>query len=1540
MPRVCSETSEDDVHFPVCNCDGYMPLKRCCLQKERLNATMAPLSVFMKNSDSLSCQTLAVSCFNTVMNKEKIMLGNPLSCCPKQLHLCDQHSPISALCRYHTSSGQKVAKASRDCSPFPPPLLPADVDDQDSMEESAADCLALDNRYVVNAKQPPSLLPVKTTCSMCEHKDKMSVTEESANLEETFLFANQENLMHSDKLEKVENATAFQVLMARINEKLKSIETIDTAKLFKSDGKTDANINLWSFITSLLHNGKANDCNFMDLLRQHDKEVENKIIQTRFRKRQKNLFSIQNSPESSLLRRQSLQIKRERANFEKTLIKKRANCERNAKQSEKVNTLQPNKPLSHGMLKGTLQNHENKERVFSPVKISLPVCQEETLELPLDNLEANSAFVAFSKNNSKSSQTDLTKMHGNCGLELHMDQGPAKGGVDDDGMLASTKHNIIPPVWCSVYVTNNFLFQKSSKTKNADWSEEDKTRNDCQAKACSNDDVKKIVRNANLHVVVERLEDAISMAQKNKEPLFNGYKISSKLKDIQKNNTNQNSQSGLIGMNETGSKGQYVLSQAHVPCEYKCKRAYRSTKEKGSDDGYKSILKSSPFHSGALASNNEGLQTNADIGGSLPAQNYTSPIKLMFLSEINSSEGVKYTLTSVSDSAKLNIDLHSVHREASVLLEKQLEVREPSKNISVEESGYDGNEKSHKNDVKSVFPAVSGNETNDVLKPNSEPVEQSNSGSSVKRKPGRPKKLGPQAVKLIKRPIGRPPKPKAEHANHPCDSISAGQSSSSKTEALEEDTSNRNITVTVVFGRSRRTKRCVSEGSLSVIGVLPGSHSACAVVNEHAQVRQNLEASNTLLKNNGLQNASENKASAFGYEYVRPLESSPVLPFHCSNIVRPNQKPLNVIRKPGRPAKVKISGISVTVNQISSQGRQVSISSCLPPLEHETVLGKCILSKENDKPCNKRENTKSLWNDTSKDYLHNRITTAKKKPDNLSKQILRDRRTSLPFLHSLVSSSSFSRRSAFLQKSYQLCLKNAKSKKIKHSNKNITPKDTSVNENSGNARKSSNNLFRSINEMSTDPIFSPNPSLKWWDPSISSDTLLKELNSRYEQITNTWLHVNGEDFEKCLYEQGCHIEQDCSFNVSKPLDTCILQFENSPIKMLFQKKCNLNELCTWFMQTTETQSLSLVRKANARNPFEVISSRQFKMGTRQSDCNTSPFRKHFKKFALSTPSKSAENLKFLQKIVRNQVLNRRRHFTLAKLRKTEFKNLQHDRWKQVKKIYHGLNDWKSKKRNLRFFCQSKCFANASNNKVCVRQKGGTIEAQSPAVFIKSHKIISSTGSDIRDAIFQQKTELSERKTQPILINNSKQSTPTGHYSQQNTGRAEIPTELGKSAWTDKTLKDCRIFLKKINPIKEQNSFNKNTVVCTPESVDHSTSHDYFQEKRHCTLRSKNEADRYDKDAESSEGANHSSLGKGLHIERGTKKSSDRVTFDDSPIEVPKNQNKRRRTQCKPTDMNVRKRKKKRLCSSGQLSSCFAKYQLGKFYPISFPHPTP
>ncbi|NWZ42424.1 YD021 protein, partial [Brachypodius atriceps] len=763
---------------------------------------------------------------------------------------------------------------------------------------------------------------------------------------------------------------------------------------------------------------------------------------------------------------------------------------------------------------------------------------------------------------------------------------------------------------------------------------------------------------------------------------------------------------------------------------------------------------------------------------------------------------------------------------------------------------------------------------------------------------------------------------------------------------MEEVNGNRNITVTVVFGRSRRTKRHVSEGNLNLISILPTQHIDSNLASDPGRVRHNAETGNALTEMvKAFQNPSTEKEVS-GYDYVRPIKSNLASPHPCSNVIRQIKKPLTTVRKPGRPAKVKISGISVTVSRLSPQERKVSISNGLPPLQPQNVLEKNVPQERKNQLCNNTGQVKNMQKDSREDGSHDVTTPVSRKREIPSRHSARDRKPSLHFLHSLASSSAFTCRSALLHKSYKLHLKKAKERKEKFtpSNQSMASKDTSELRNSGNAKRDlKDGEFGPINEVSLDPIFSSNPSLRWWPTSTSSDTLLEELNNRFEQMTNTWLRVGGSEFDKCVCEKRDPIEQDHSTEMSDPLDSCLVELETSPIKMLFQKKCNMNELCTWFMQTTETQSLSLVRKANARNPLEVVNTREIKMETKQSDPSTCPFRKHFKKFALSSPSKPTGKLQILHNMVRSPVLSMKSNFTLARLRRNEFKKLQHDRWGQTKKLYNQApGGWKSKKKNLQLFCQSQLFKSTSgetSDETPKLQEKNKVEIQPTQTLVESQSSLLPIENEARDAFVQQMMGSSDFNPHPGLTNILKSHSEANGTirCQQNVRKEQSQDKLFQNTLKAKTFKDCRIFLRKINHIEQHNSFKLNNVIYSPEAVDSRSTQAYMEEKRHPLLRShstkQNTLKKQENEVETSKASNSSKVTEKLDGQFHSRKFSSGVNQDDNPAgssEGLTRINKRKSPQWETTDTNLRKKHKRQSCSSGQMAPYYPKYQVGKF----------
>ncbi|XP_060044265.1 ligand-dependent nuclear receptor corepressor-like protein isoform X3 [Erinaceus europaeus] len=1516
--------TEDDLRGLFCSCE-YRLAERGCLQNERQSPGFVPLPVCIKDMHGLSCQTVTIANLKTVVNR-----GIASSC---HSHrgcsglLANIHSPKPAiqtpvLSREVCDVSLRHKAVCRSRSPSPPPLSPVQTEESDKLKDVISEPSALENnRLETNSSQPPSLTPAAVISDMGSHESKIHTTNKL-----------EDSTSCTVDHEKGETAVIFQDLMDRINEKLKSIETTDTTNILKlssNDCNSDNDLKLRNLIASLLHNAKASDYSFMELLSQHDK-VENKIIQTRFRKRQEALFAMHSSPDSPIFRRQTLQIKRQLASLDQSFIR-RKHTEKNSRKLTRNEMFSVDKEFcrcqgsSLQNLK-SLQDTNHRETSFSP---DYPL---ESLQLPCHSLETNLTFDVFSESfkTASTEKKSRRKSQENTAAGKNRLQNPRENPKFKNmppplesatpELLSRTKRNIVPPGWYSIYITDNCTFKKSPKFKSV-WEStkrKDPARN-TQTENLRSIDLNKIAMNSTLQVVVERLEDTINMT---KIPWDNhsspgGHKTLRKLTEIEGKDQNAGGRHADLCVNRMSYQEQSLsvtASSKHMPTI--------DCRSKSLDN----LKRSSIFNKGSLNSS-LGNGPEKDEANKRPFPTYSSPIKLMFLSEVKSSEGIKYILTSV-DSSESNIDLppekHSTHHAFGKIIETSIPI--PSVNFekcgaSLDDSDLLERELNKLNCAKpSAESTVLFTDGSDRDKPQEEPKANSSSGtdSSFKRKPGRPKKIGPQVMKQIKRPIGRPTKTKTEQTDFTLchsESCQAGKGSpGSLISKVEGGISKKSITVTVIYGRSRRAKRHVSEGTVSSMMPLnnvadfPAEDSSLGTIRDYEEGSgERLSAIASL--------TTERKLLGSGFEYVGLIKNQSVISQPCKNIIRPNQKALVINRKPGRPAKVKISGISVTIHRISPQEREVSMSSCLAPLEQKTILEEYLPGEQHGRQCSKMKTRP-----TKAEAL--KLAAQSMGATRPLRHSVRERRPSRHLLHSLASSNSLIYRKALLHKSYKLRMQKGKiqREKDKQSRIKIASKSTPGSRNSRNTRKClEDNKLVPTSEVSLDSIISSNPLLKWWTASSSNDSLLEELNKRFEQIANAWVQVSGDETENSVHKKREHFEND-NFRVTNPLETCLLGFEVSPVKMLFQKKYDLNELCTWFMQTTETQSLSLVRKANARNPWEVVNTRGIQIGTKHTDFSSTPFRKHFKKFALSSPSKPAGKLHILQKMVNSPLLNVKSNLTLTRLKKTEFKRLHRERWRQEGK--HGTVDWISKRRNLRFFCQ---------NKICSKTERAT-DGDIPVQGKKTGYSQSALPSMIRDDILLQRVTVSDLKTHASL-ENTFQSEAKENGKDCMERDFERGPKLGNAcpnSWRAKTLKDCRIFLRKLNYLEHSNTFKLNTIICTPEPTESRHQTDIEESKRF-TLRSHSaRPDCFKSQSKEIEHASTNSPSADKFTGQLDRcKLNECVNYDKDPSDssdVLNKLSKRKRPPWKTTEMST-KRHKRQSCNSGQMANYYSKSQL-------------
>ncbi|XP_052007400.1 uncharacterized protein LOC127660944 isoform X2 [Xyrauchen texanus] len=139
--------------------------------------------------------------------------------------------------------------------------------------------------------------------------------------------------------------------------------------------------------------------------------------------------------------------------------------------------------------------------------------------------------------------------------------------------------------------------------------------------------------------------------------------------------------------------------------------------------------------------------------------------------------------------------------------------------------------------------------------------------------------------------------------------------------------------------------------------------------------------------------------------------------------------------------------------------------------------------------------------------------------------------------------------------------------------------------------------------------------------------LISNLNTKFDKMHKSWIqmdkeghpapkHKNKADRLKEIWKSKRRIRK------SRPLE----QQKFSHVQMLFMKPFDLPSICRWFLESTETKSLVIVKKVNTRLPSETQLCFQT-AGTGSSNGifpsqQAERLKKHLKKFAIASPVKN------------------------------------------------------------------------------------------------------------------------------------------------------------------------------------------------------------------------------------------------------------------------------------------------------------------------------
>ncbi|XP_077585570.1 uncharacterized protein LOC144205230 isoform X1 [Stigmatopora nigra] len=159
-------------------------------------------------------------------------------------------------------------------------------------------------------------------------------------------------------------------------------------------------------------------------------------------------------------------------------------------------------------------------------------------------------------------------------------------------------------------------------------------------------------------------------------------------------------------------------------------------------------------------------------------------------------------------------------------------------------------------------------------------------------------------------------------------------------------------------------------------------------------------------------------------------------------------------------------------------------------------------------------------------------------------------------------------------------------------------------------RKQTNNFLETLTEEKNQP-------------------LLTNLNVKYDKMQKGWLQMDRDGQTTAKYKNKA--DRQAAIWKSKRRarkSKSIEQQKLSSVQMLFMKDFSLSRICRWFLESTETKSLIIVKKVNTRLPSET----QLCFHSSSSGSCTSQgvfpslqaerLKKHLKKFAVTSPVKS------------------------------------------------------------------------------------------------------------------------------------------------------------------------------------------------------------------------------------------------------------------------------------------------------------------------------
>ncbi|XP_066211682.1 ligand-dependent corepressor isoform X2 [Saccopteryx leptura] len=168
-----------------------------------------------------------------------------------------------------------------------------------------------------------------------------------------------------------------------------------------------------------------------------------------------------------------------------------------------------------------------------------------------------------------------------------------------------------------------------------------------------------------------------------------------------------------------------------------------------------------------------------------------------------------------------------------------------------------------------------------------------------------------------------------------------------------------------------------------------------------------------------------------------------------------------------------------------------------------------------------------------------------------------------------------------------------------------------------------------LGEEDVEAVVEEQPKFVEWCAEEENQELIANFNARYVRVQKGWIQLEkeGQPAPRARNKSDKLKEIWKSKKRSRKCRGSLEAQKFSPVQMLFMSNFKLSNICKWFLETTETRSLVIVKKLNTRLPGDTPPikhplQKYSPSSLYPSSLQAERLKKHLKKFPGATPAKN------------------------------------------------------------------------------------------------------------------------------------------------------------------------------------------------------------------------------------------------------------------------------------------------------------------------------